>query len=153
MTAQPELSAARDQVQQTRAHLFETLDELEAKFTEPAKAVARRLDVVQVVRDNPWPALAVAVGVGVAISTTGADRKAAAATVEGAKKAGAAAADGTRRAAAATAEAVRQTPQRAAGLAGIVGAQLDGLVASMLLGFVEKLREGDKPAASSRAAQ
>jgi hypothetical protein len=46
-----------------------TLDELEHK-----------LNVVQLVRDHPWPALALAVGAGVLLSGSGADVKAAAAT-------------------------------------------------------------------------
>jgi hypothetical protein len=40
-----------------------------------------KLNVTQIVRDNPWPALALAVGAGFALSGSGADVKAAAATL------------------------------------------------------------------------
>ena len=49
---------------------FYTLQELEQK-----------MNVAQIVKDNPWPALAVAVGAGVLLSGSKADVKAAAATV------------------------------------------------------------------------
>ncbi|HWH51459.1 MAG TPA: DUF3618 domain-containing protein [Gemmatimonadaceae bacterium] len=60
----------RRDIELTRERLSTTLDELEQK-----------LNVAQVVRDHPWPALALAVGAGVLLSGSGADMKAAAATV------------------------------------------------------------------------
>ena len=60
----------RRDIELTRERLSTTLDELEQK-----------LNVVQIVRDHPWPALALAVGAGVLLSGSGADMKAAAATV------------------------------------------------------------------------
>jgi hypothetical protein len=54
----------------TRERMSSTLEELEQK-----------LNVTQMVRDNPWPALALAVGAGLVLSGSGADAKAAAATV------------------------------------------------------------------------
>ena len=60
----------RRDIELTRERLSSTLDELEQK-----------LNVAQVVRDHPWPALALAVGAGVLLSGSGADVKAAAATV------------------------------------------------------------------------
>jgi len=59
----------RRDIELTRERMSSTLTELEQK-----------LNVVQVVRDNPWPALALAVGAGVLLSGSGADLKAAAAT-------------------------------------------------------------------------
>jgi hypothetical protein len=59
----------RRDIELTRERMSSTLNELEQK-----------LNVVQVVRDNPWPALALAVGAGVLLSGSGADLKAAAAT-------------------------------------------------------------------------
>jgi len=44
-------------------------------------ALEQKLNVVATVRDHPWPALAIAVGAGVLLSGSGADVKAAAATV------------------------------------------------------------------------
>ena len=60
----------RRDIELTRERLSSTLDELEQK-----------LNVAQFVRDHPWPALALAVGAGVLLSGSGADMKAAAATV------------------------------------------------------------------------
>ena len=59
----------RRDIELTRERMSSTLTELEQK-----------LNVVQVVRDNPWPALGLAVGAGVLLSGSGADLKAAAAT-------------------------------------------------------------------------
>jgi len=40
----------------------------------------QKLNLAQVVKDHPWPALALAVGAGILLSSSGADVKAAAAT-------------------------------------------------------------------------
>jgi hypothetical protein len=60
----------RRDIELTRNRISDTLEELE-----------RKLNVTQFVRDNPWPALALAVGAGVVLSGSRADVKAAAATV------------------------------------------------------------------------
>ena len=64
-----------------------------------------KLNFVQVVKDHPWPALALAVGAGIVLSGSGADVKAAAAT-----------AGATR------------------GASGKIGAALDDIVASLMTG-------------------
>jgi len=64
----------RRDIELTRERMSSTLSELEQK-----------LNIVQVVRDHPWPALAVAVGAGVLLSGSTADVKAAAATVTATK--------------------------------------------------------------------
>ena len=64
----------RRDIEQTRERMSSTLTELE-----------QRLNVVQVVRDHPWPALALAFGAGLALSASGADTKAAVATVAATK--------------------------------------------------------------------
>ncbi|HEY2853025.1 MAG TPA: DUF3618 domain-containing protein [Gemmatimonadaceae bacterium] len=64
----------RRDIEQTRERMFTTLTELE-----------QRLNVMQVVRDHPWPVLALAFGAGLALSATGSDAKAAAATVAATK--------------------------------------------------------------------
>ncbi|HEU4628511.1 MAG TPA: DUF3618 domain-containing protein [Gemmatimonadaceae bacterium] len=58
----------RRDIELTRARMTDTLQELE-----------RRLNVMGVVREHPWPAIAVAMGAGFALSGTRADVKAAAA--------------------------------------------------------------------------
>ena len=64
----------RRDIELTRNRISDTLEELE-----------RKLNVTQFVRDNPWPALAIAVGAGVVLSGSRADVKAAAATVTATK--------------------------------------------------------------------
>ena len=60
----------RRDIELTRERMSTTLQQLEQK-----------LNVMQVVRHNPWPALALAVGAGVLLSGSRTDVKAAAATV------------------------------------------------------------------------
>lgn len=67
----------RRDIEQARARMTDTLQELEQK-----------LNVVQMVKNNPWPALAVAVGAGILLSGSRADMRAAAATVHATKGAG-----------------------------------------------------------------
>lgn len=64
----------RRDIELTRERMSSTLAELEQK-----------LNVMQLVRDHPWPALGLAVGAGVLLSGSGADMKAAAATVTATK--------------------------------------------------------------------
>ncbi|MGI9078938.1 MAG: DUF3618 domain-containing protein [Gemmatimonadaceae bacterium] len=67
--AQTTADVRRD-IEVTRERMSDTLTQLEQK-----------LNVMQIVRDNPWPAIALAVGAGFALSGSRADVKAAAATV------------------------------------------------------------------------
>jgi hypothetical protein len=60
----------RRDIELTRNRISDTLSELENK-----------MNVAQIVKENPWPALALAVGAGVLLSGSKADVKAAAATV------------------------------------------------------------------------
>ena len=60
----------RRDIEMTRERMSDTLSQLEQK-----------LNLMQIVRDHPWPALAIAVGAGVLLSGSRADVKAAAATV------------------------------------------------------------------------
>jgi len=64
----------RRDIELTRERMSSTLAELEQK-----------LNVVELVRDHPWPAIALAVGAGVLLSGSGADIKAAAATATATK--------------------------------------------------------------------
>jgi hypothetical protein len=64
----------RRDIELTRNRISDTLEQLENK-----------LNVTQMIRDNPWPALALAVGAGVLLSGSRADVKAAAATVTATK--------------------------------------------------------------------
>ena len=64
----------RRDIELTRERMSSTIQELEQK-----------LNVTQLVRDHPWPAIALAVGAGVLLSGSGADVKAATATVAATK--------------------------------------------------------------------
>jgi hypothetical protein len=64
----------RRDIELTRERMSSTLAELEQK-----------MNVMQIVKDHPWPALALAVGAGVLLSGSGADIKAAAATTAATK--------------------------------------------------------------------
>lgn len=64
----------RREIAVTRERMSGTLDQLEQK-----------LDVMGIIRDHPIPALAAAFGAGVLLSTSGADAKAAAATLAATK--------------------------------------------------------------------
>lgn len=67
----------RRDIEMTRERMSATLSQLEQK-----------LNVAQVVRDHPWPAIALAVGAGIALSASRTDVKAAAATVAATQGAG-----------------------------------------------------------------
>lgn len=60
----------RRDIELTRNRISDTLTELEHK-----------MNVTQIVKENPWPALALAVGAGVLLSGSRADVKSAAATI------------------------------------------------------------------------
>ena len=64
----------RRDIELTRERMSSTIDQLEQK-----------LNVMQIIRDHPWPALAVAVGAGVVLSGSKADIKAAAAAAAATK--------------------------------------------------------------------
>jgi hypothetical protein len=64
----------RRDIELTRNRISDTLQELE-----------QRMNVAQIVKDNPWPALALAVGAGVLLSGSKADVKATAATLTATK--------------------------------------------------------------------
>ncbi|MEO7457639.1 MAG: DUF3618 domain-containing protein [Gemmatimonadaceae bacterium] len=85
----------RKDIELTRSRISDTLSELEQK-----------MKVTQIVKENPWPAIALAVGAGVILSGSRADVKAAAAT----------------------AVATR-------GATGRIGGVLDDLVAQVMQGF------------------
>ena len=71
----------------TRARMARDIDQLESRAAERVQAVKQHLDVGQLVREHPWPALGAAVVLGAIIGGSGVDKKAAGATVAGAKAA------------------------------------------------------------------
>ena len=91
-----DLSLVQHEMEETRERMSGTLAALESRVTGVADGVKEKLDVSQLVKEHPWPALATAIVAGVALSATRADEKAAGATVEAAKRGSSAAADGIR---------------------------------------------------------
>jgi hypothetical protein len=89
----------RRDIELTRERMSSTLAELEQK-----------MNVTQMVKDHPWPALALAVGAGVLLSGSSADIKAAAATATATK-----------------------------GASSKMGAALDDIVASLVVGVHQAL--------------
>ena len=81
----------------TRERMSETIAELDARISSRVAVVKERLDLKQWAQEHPWPALAIALGVGVLLAGTGADAKAARATVRAAKAAPGTTADLARR--------------------------------------------------------
>ena len=67
----------RRDIELTRERMSSTLAELE-----------RKLNLMEVVREHPWPALAIAIGAGVLLGSSGADVKTAAATARATRDAG-----------------------------------------------------------------
>jgi hydroxyethylthiazole kinase-like sugar kinase family protein len=125
--------------------MADTVSQIEARVTGQMDAVKAKLDVVQMIKDNPWTALAVATGIGAAISATGSDGKAARAAVAGAQ----AAASKAKEAGAAAVEAARGAPAAAQGSAASAGRglrdHLDELASSAVVGLVDRLRREDEP--------
>ena len=91
----------RRDIELTRERMSSTLAELE-----------RKLNLMEVVREHPWPSLAIAIGAGVLLGSSGADVKTAAATARATRDAG-----------------------------GKVGGMLDGLMATLLAGVHNAVEE------------
>jgi ElaB/YqjD/DUF883 family membrane-anchored ribosome-binding protein len=91
-----DVSRVQFEMEETRERMSDTLAALESRVTGVADGVKEKLDVSQLVKEHPWPALATAIVAGVALSATRADEKAAGATVEAAKRGSSAAVDGLR---------------------------------------------------------
>ena len=134
MSLQPEIAAARDDVQRARDQISDTIAELEERVTAPVQAVRQRLDVGRLVREHPWAALAVAVGAGVLVASTGADERAAELAAEQARQAAAKA----KEAGAAGLRLASEAPSRGRqALGGVV----DALGAKLAISIVDALRE------------
>lgn len=130
----PDIDAARDDIQRTRAQLADTISELTDRVTTPINAAKEKLNVVELVRNNPWPALAVAMGTGAFIAASGSDVKAASAAVS----AGRAGLESASRLAQSAAESARSAPSRSREALGVA---TDALAARLVMSFIDKLRD------------
>ena len=80
-------STVRQEMAATRERMSDTIAELEDRVSGRVAAVKRKVDIGAIVSANPWPSLAVALVAGIALSASGADRRAARATARAAKRA------------------------------------------------------------------
>ena len=130
----PDLDAARDDIQRTRAQLADTLSQLTHRVTTPINAAKEKLNVVQLVRDHPWPAIAVAMGTGAFVAASGSDVRAASAAV----KAGQAGLEGAAHLAQSAADTARSAPSKSMVAAGVA---CDVIAAKLVTAFIRSLRE------------
>ena len=82
------IDSVRRDIAETRARLSDTLAELDNRVDTVKHAVTKTANPLPAIREHPWIALGLALGAGIAIGMSGADRTAAAATARGVKKAG-----------------------------------------------------------------
>jgi hypothetical protein len=82
------IDSVRRDIAETRARLSDTLAELDNRVDTVKHAVTQTANPLPAIREHPWIALGLALGAGIAIGMSGADRTAVAATTRGVKKAG-----------------------------------------------------------------
>ena len=138
MSSQADIAAARDAVVRVRARMSDTVSRIEERVASRVDAVKDRLDAGRLVGDHPWSALAVALGAGVLLAASGADRKAASAVADGSRQAAASGAQRAGRAASSTVSAARQAPGRTR--SAIVGVA-DALATRLALSLIGALAE------------
>lgn len=146
MSLESDRIAARHDVFHAREQISETIAELEDLLTTPVRVARRRLDVKQMVVDNPWTALAVAAGVGAAVAASGADARAASLAADAARQGAEKAVDAAKEGGVAGARLAREAPSKARMA---VGAAVDAVGVKLALALVDALREpksSDRPA-------
>jgi hypothetical protein len=129
---------------ETRARLSQTADEIGDALSarvgavkDRVGAVRERVSVGALVQRHPWPALGLALGLGVALAASGADRAAATATTGAARRATRRAQDAVRRR---REHSAAQKPQRPQG-PGLIERLTDGILGAINVdGLVEQLR-------------
>jgi ElaB/YqjD/DUF883 family membrane-anchored ribosome-binding protein len=107
--------AAKRDIAETRERMSGTIAELEQRVSGRIDAAKRKVDVIERARQHPWPALTIAFAAGLALSATGADRKAAGATARAAKRAPDATKRGVTQAVEATKSGVSHLAERLSG--------------------------------------
>ncbi len=130
----PDLDAARNDVQRTRAQLADTLSQLSDRVTSPINAAKEKLNVMELVRNHPWPALAVAMGAGAFVAASGSDVRAASAAVT----AGQAGLEGASHLAQSAVDAARSAPARSRHA---LGDAADALAAKCFIALIASFRD------------
>lgn len=90
------IDEVRRDIADTRARLSDTLAELDNRVDSVKHAVTKTANPLPAIREHPWLALGLALGAGIAIGMSGADRRAASAARSGARKAGPALKEGAK---------------------------------------------------------
>jgi ElaB/YqjD/DUF883 family membrane-anchored ribosome-binding protein len=136
----PDISAARDDVQRSRAQVSDTIAEIEARVTAPVRAVKERLDVGRMIQDHPWAALTTAIATGVIVAAAGADRRAASLAADAARKG----AEKAREGSVAGARMAREAPSKSRSA---LSSMMDGIGAKVAVTVIDALREpaGTRP--------
>ena len=119
-------AAARQDIEATRERMSGTIAEIEQRVSGSIQGVKQKADVVSLVRQHPWPALAAAFVAGVALSASGADRRAARATRQAAKD---------------TPEAARRAADDAPGSGGLK-AKATGAIQAQVQELKDEVRRG-----------
>jgi hypothetical protein len=93
----PSSSDVRREIAHTRERMTETIDQIDSEIAERVSAAKRKVNVVELAREHPWPALTIALALGALVGGSGADEKAAAATAAAAKRAAGASTDAAKK--------------------------------------------------------
>lgn len=110
--------AAKRDIEETRERMSGTIAELEQRVSDRIDDAKRKVNVMERARQHPWPALTIAFAAGLALSATGADRRAARATARAAKRAPDATKRGITQAVEATKSGVSHLAERSSGDSG-----------------------------------
>lgn len=108
-------AAAKLDIAATRTRMSGTIGEIEQRVSGTFERARDKVDVIELVKRHPWPSLTAAFLAGVALSATGADRKAASATAQAARRAPETAKRGVGQAIEATKSGVSQLAERVKG--------------------------------------
>ena len=106
-------AGAKMDIAATRERISDTIADIEQRMSDTVASAKAKVDVVGLIREHPWPTLVIGFAAGLALSATGADRKAARAAKEAAKRAPDAAKRSATSAARATAAGVSQVASAA----------------------------------------
>jgi ElaB/YqjD/DUF883 family membrane-anchored ribosome-binding protein len=77
----------REEMARTRTRMTDTIEALERRVQEPIESAKERLNLFELARQHPWPALGVALLAGFAVAATRADAKLVSAAADAAKDA------------------------------------------------------------------
>ena len=65
----------REEMARTRTRMSDTIDALEQRVQQPIESAKERLNVLELARQHPWPALGIALLAGFALAATRTDAK------------------------------------------------------------------------------